>query len=199
MSDVARSLTSQFIACASVAREYFQHHDAICATAQKPAWIKGYSIALICGGTICCTKAFRCDAYVSCVAARVLPMRKLFHREAIASVRKFASEIENERISVKLIRAQEGKKYPRVYTCLSEAMPPPHSLSATTLQMLPAPFLFNCWRDREPWIIECGSKTRCAHAHAKQAALRIAVGGAPCAGAMRRVQSWVTVDLSAPK
>src|SRR4051812_8914661 len=94
MSDIARSLTSQFIACASVAREYFQHHDAICATAQKPAWIKGYSIALICGGTICCTKAFRCDAYVSCVAARVLHMRKLFHREAIASVRKFASEIE---------------------------------------------------------------------------------------------------------
>src|SRR4051794_18200656 len=74
-----------------------------------------------------------------------------------------------------------------------------YSLSATTLQMLPAPFLFNCWRDREPWIIECGSKTRSAHADAKQAALRTAVGGAPCAGAMRRVQSWVTVDLSAPK
>jgi hypothetical protein len=138
MSDVVRSHTSQFIACASVAREYFQHRDAICATTQKPAWIKGYSIALICGATICCTKAFRWSPSAACVAARVLHMRKLFHREAIASVRKFASEIENERISVKLIRAQEGKKYPRVYTCQSEAMTPIH-LSATTLQMLRRP------------------------------------------------------------
>ena len=143
MSDVVRSHTSQFIACASLTSEYFEDDDAICATTQKPAWIKGYSIALICGATICCTKAFRWDEYASWVAARVLHMRKLFHREAIVSLRKFASEIENERISVKLIRAQEGKKYPRVYTCLSEAMPSLH-LSVTTLQMLPAPFLFNC-------------------------------------------------------